>query len=156
MNYESSISFVICPLSVVTLFVVKAAIHLPRMGNLENAQHRTPLNFHLSQRGSHMHNALKLPDVTLFRFFFPISAISFKTKPRRSTWHARCSREACTKTRNNETKPPKRAKRNHRNKRNDLRNEQNKKKIRQHEYDTKRPTQNHGPAKDRIIFYLRL
>ena len=88
---------------------------------------------------------------------------------------------ACTKTRNNETKPPKRAKRNYRNERNETtetsetkppkrakrnhRNERNKTtetsettktKNRYDKYDTKRPKQHHRPAKDNYLTCLGL
>jgi len=80
--------------------------------------------------------------------------LNFQTKlyfPNEQKW-------ACAKTRNNETKPPKRNHRNERNERNETTetSEATKTKNRYDKYDTKRPKKNHGPAKDRIILHLGL
>ena len=103
-----------------------------------------------------MHNALKLPDVTLFRFFFRFQRFHSKLSLAAQLGMPDVAVRHVLKPET--TKRSHRNERNEtdRNKRNDLRNEQNKKQIRQREYDTKRRKQNHGPAKDRIIFYLRL
>ena len=59
---------------------------------------------------------------------------------------------ACTKTQNNETKPPKR---NERNETTET-SKTTKTKTRYDKYDTKRPKQHHRPAKDNYVTYLGL